>query len=55
MHKVSPVATTGVNDTHAGGDVSSQDLVEDVDVDLAELLLELDGHGGFLSSQVWRW
>ena len=40
VDEVAPVATAGVEDAHAGGDVAAQDLVEDVDVDVAELVLE---------------
>jgi hypothetical protein len=41
MDEVSAVAAAGVEDAHAGCDVAAQDLVEDVDVDLAELLLQV--------------
>jgi hypothetical protein len=34
----------GVEDSHAGDDVAAKDLIEEVDVDRAELLLE-GGHG----------
>ena len=41
MDQVSSVAAASVEDTHAGSDVSSQDLIEDVDIDLAELILHV--------------
>ncbi len=39
MDEVSSVAAASVEDAHPGRDISSQDLVEDVDIDLTELLL----------------
>ena len=41
MDKVPSVPATSVEDTHPGRDISSQDLIEDVDIDLAELLLHV--------------
>jgi hypothetical protein len=40
IDEVAAVAAAGVEDAHGGGDVAAQDLVEDVDVNLAELLLD---------------
>jgi hypothetical protein len=39
MHEVSSIAAPGIEDTHAGRDVSAEDLVEDVNINLAELFL----------------
>jgi len=39
MDEIATVAAAGVQDAHGGGDVAAQELIEDVDVDLAELLL----------------
>jgi hypothetical protein len=39
MDEVAAVATSGVENDHARNDVAAQDLIEDVDVDLAELIL----------------
>jgi hypothetical protein len=44
IDEIAAGAASGVEDSHAGHDVSAKDLVEEVDVDLAELLLE-GGHG----------
>jgi hypothetical protein len=41
MHKVPSVPAASVKDTHPGRDISSQDLIEDVDIDLAELILHV--------------
>jgi hypothetical protein len=41
MHKVSSVPATSVEDTHPGCDISSQDLIEDVDINLSKLLLHV--------------
>jgi hypothetical protein len=45
VDEVSSVAAACVEDTHSRSDVSSQDLIEDIDVDLPELLLYV--HCGF--------
>ena len=42
MDEVSSVAAAGVEDGASGLDVAAQDLVEDVDVDMAELFLDGD-------------
>ncbi len=39
MNQVSSVSTAGVEYTHASGDVSSQDLVKYIDINVAELFL----------------
>jgi len=43
VDEIASGTAAGIEDTHAGHDVAAQDLVEEVDVDLAELLLE-GGH-----------
>jgi hypothetical protein len=43
IDEIASGAASGIEDSHAGHDVAAQDLVEEVDVDLAELLLE-GGH-----------
>ena len=57
MHQVSPVPASGVEHAHAGRDVSSQDLIEHVNINLPELFLNGQRHfatvpaiGGF----AWR-
>jgi len=42
VDEIATVAATGVEDAHGGGDVAAQELIEDVDVDLAELLLQVE-------------
>jgi hypothetical protein len=44
VDEVAPRAASRVEDSHAGHDVVTENLIEEVDVDLAELLLE-GGHG----------
>ncbi len=44
VDEIAAGAASGVEDSHAGHDVAAKDLVEEVDVDLAELLVE-GGHG----------
>jgi len=44
MHKISPVPASSVEHTHARGDISSQYLIEDVDIDLPKLLLNIECH-----------
>jgi hypothetical protein len=44
MHQVAPISTSSVENAHTGGDVSAKDLIEDVDVDLAELFLNIQRH-----------
>src|ERR1700719_1304299 len=39
MHQVSPIPASGVEHTHIRCDVSAQNLIEYVDIDLAKLLL----------------
>jgi hypothetical protein len=43
VDEVAPVAASGVDDGHAGLDVAAKDLIEEVDIDLAELFLDVDG------------
>src|SRR6266567_3940922 len=45
MDEVAAVAAAGVDDAHAGGEIAAEDLVEDVDVDGAELVLDRGGDG----------
>jgi hypothetical protein len=40
MDEVAAVAAAGVDDAHAGSEIAAEDLVEDVDVDGAELILK---------------
>ena len=42
IDKIAPAAATGIKDAHAASDASSQQLIENVDVDVAELVLQ--GH-----------
>ena len=44
VNEVAPVSASGVKHAHAGLNVAAQDLIEDVDIDLAELLLNVQGH-----------
>ena len=37
VDEIAPAAAAGIDDTHAGRDSSTQELIEEVDVDLAEL------------------
>ena len=39
VHQVSAVAASGVEHAHSLRDISAQDLIEDVNIDLAELVL----------------
>jgi hypothetical protein len=43
MDQVASVAASGVEDGHAGFNVAAEDLIEDVDVDLAEPVLKCRG------------
>jgi hypothetical protein len=45
MHEVSAVSAARVEDTHPPADISSQDLVEYIYINLSELLLHV--HGDF--------
>jgi len=42
VDEVAAVAASGVDDGHAGLDVAAEDLIEEVDIDLAELFLDVD-------------
>jgi hypothetical protein len=42
IDEIAAVAAAGVEDAHPGADVAAQDLVEDVDVDLAEFVLQVE-------------
>jgi hypothetical protein len=48
IDEVAAGATACIEDAHAGCDVFTEELIEDVDVDGAELLLER-GHGDIAS------
>jgi hypothetical protein len=39
VDEIPPIAASGVEHDHAGGNVPAQDLIEDVNIDLAELFL----------------
>ena len=39
VDEVTPVSASGIENNHAGENVSAQDLIKDVDIDLAELVL----------------
>ena len=41
VDEVAPAAAAGVNDVHARGDTAAQQLIEQVDVDVAELFLQV--------------
>ena len=43
MHEIAAVSTASVEYAHAGCDIASQNLIEYVDVDLAELFLDIHG------------
>jgi len=43
VDQVSSVAASGVEHTHTGRNVSAQNLVEDINIDLTELLLYAQG------------
>ena len=47
MDEVAAVTASGVKHAHAGLDVPAQDLIEYVDVDLAELFLNVQGDSAF--------
>jgi hypothetical protein len=49
VDEVSPVTASRVEDAHSGCNVSPQNLVEDINIDLPELLLYAQGHGGTFS------
>jgi hypothetical protein len=55
MHQVPPVPAPGIEHAHALRDISAQDLIEDVNIDLAELFLDTQRHDyPFLSVAVPR-
>jgi hypothetical protein len=59
MHQVPTVSTPRVEDTHSTGDVSPQNLVEDINVDLAELFLyvhrDFDSFHVFSGRHILSW
>jgi hypothetical protein len=44
MHEVTPIPASGIKNTHSWRNVSAQDLVEDIDVNLPELVLDIERH-----------
>src|ERR1019366_8472497 len=52
INQVAAETASGVEDAHARRDAPAQDLVEQVNIDLAELLLKVCWHGG--SRPVYR-
>jgi hypothetical protein len=46
MNKISAVAASGVEHPHARRNVSAQNLVENINIDLSELFLYAQGHSG---------
>jgi len=44
VDQIAPVTASGIEHTHAGGYVSPQNLIEDVNVNLPELLLDAQCH-----------
>ena len=53
IHKIASEAAAGVEDAHAGRDAAAEELIEEVDVDLAELGLERHNND-CASSQISR-
>ena len=49
VDQVAPVAASGIEHAHAGRNVPAQNLIEDIDIDLAELLLNVQGHNDTFS------
>ena len=39
INQIAPISTTGIEHPHGRCDIASQNLIEDVDIDLSELLL----------------
>jgi hypothetical protein len=52
MNQVSPVSASGVEHTRILADISAQDLIEDVNIDLAELFLYAQCHDYPFQSEV---
>jgi hypothetical protein len=44
MHQVSPIPASSVENAHSGTNVSAQNLIENVDVNLSKLLLQTQRH-----------
>jgi hypothetical protein len=44
MNQIASVAASGVDNTHPGSDISTQNLIEYVDIDLPELFLNRERH-----------
>ena len=41
MHQIAAISTSGVKDTHSGANVSSQNLIKNIDIDLPKLILNV--------------
>lgn len=50
VNKVSPVTTSGIENTHSTCDVPSQNLIEYIDVDLSKLFLNAEGHAFIIAA-----
>jgi hypothetical protein len=44
MDQVASVTASGVDDAHGSGNISAQNLIEYIDVDLPKLLLDAQSH-----------
>jgi hypothetical protein len=55
IDEIAAGAAAGIEDTHAGDDVAAEEMVEEIDVDKAELLLQ-SGHGSsvFFDDTDWQ-
>jgi len=53
VDEIASIAAASIEDAHFGGDVSTEDLIEDVDVDLSKLLL--DGQRHTLTILLWSY
>ncbi len=50
VNEVSSITASGIEHAHAGCDISAQNLVEDIDIDLPELFLNGQSHADTFSS-----
>jgi hypothetical protein len=44
IHEIAAVSAPGIEHAHFIGNISSENLIEDIDVDLSELFLNVHGH-----------
>jgi len=44
IDQIAPVSAPGIEHPHSRGDISSKNLIEDVDIDLSKLLLNTQRH-----------